>query len=524
MADYIFSVDGTETGTVGPNQTAFVYNLDFFDKTDIVTAPFDTGTLAFEIDGGIDLDLTGYAGITGFDTVTVRSVAGGVNLTIGQDFNTPPPSYSHVSVVAQSDVDGTIVLDASALSGYRSAFLDAQSDGHNVLTGGAFNDYLSGGAGADRFDGGGGIDRVDLSHSQAGVTVDLVAGTGIGGAAQGDTYINIESIVGTAFADRLIGVGGSVEAEIDGGPGNDVVIASSGYAYGGAGDDVLIVTGAMSRCWGGPGIDQVNFKIAPHGVRLDLIDRGPTAFGPTFDGFENVYGSESNDQFYGDGGSNVLEGAGGDDILQGRGGSDVLRGGAGADQLDGGSGNGSDTVSYWLSSIGVTVNLATGTGHGGDAEGDTLTGFETLSGSQGNDFLTGDVFANTLQGWNGDDVLEGGIGKDVLTGGAGADRFVFTTVGDSLYGADADRITDFSHAQGDKIDLSAVFGGPHSEFEFIGQSTYSSPQNFSGPELRFAFTSPTTTTIAGDLDGDAVSDFHIVLSGHINLSASDFIL
>ncbi|MGK9168119.1 M10 family metallopeptidase C-terminal domain-containing protein [Inquilinus limosus] len=522
MANYIFSVDGPETGTVGQNESALVYDLDFFDTTDTVTAQ-SPATLEFDINGDIDLDLTGYPGITGFSKVIARSETGGVHLTIGEDFRVSNALLGF-SVIASSGADSTIVLDASTLIG--GVRLDAQSDGNNVLIGGAGRDVLTSGAGADQFDGRDGFDTVDYSHSSAGVRVDLLADIGTGGDAQGDTYTSVEGVVGSAFADRL--VVGAVHEIVDGGDGNDVLISADGeyngsnVLAGGEGDDVVIPGTSINKCWGGAGIDQLNLQRFGQGVAVDLLNNDQ--YEDRFVEFENVFGGAGNDRFYGNAGANVLEGAGGNDALNGRGGSDVLRGGAGADQLNGGSGDGSDTVSYFLSSMGVTVNLATGTGHGGDAEGDTLTGFEILSGSQGNDHLTGDALANTLQGWNGNDVLEGGIGKDVLTGGAGADRFVFTTIGDSLYGANADRITDFSHAQGDKIDLSAIDLGPYSEFYFIGQRAYSIPGHAGAVELRFAFTSPTTTTIAGDLDGDAVSDFHIVLSGHINLVESDFIL
>ena len=148
------------------------------------------------------------------------------------------------------------------------------------------------------------------------------------------------------------------------------------------------------------GIDQVRFETDFDGAVIDLLDAEDR-----FAEIENMYGSENNDYFSGDAGANVLEGAGDDDELYGRGGSDVLRGGAGADRLNGG--DGSDTVSYWYSSLGVTVDLVTRTVHGGDAEGDILSGFEILSGSQGNDHFTGDALANTLQGWNGNDVLKG---------------------------------------------------------------------------------------------------------------------
>ena len=287
--------------------------------------------------------------------------------------------------------------------------------------------------------------------------------------------------------------------------------------WGGAGDDILIVSSATTRCIGGAGIDQVRFEIDPDGAAIDLLDTKDR-----FGEIENVYGSESNDCLSGDLGANVLEGAGDDDELYGRGGSDVLRGGAGADILNGG--DGSDTVSYYLSSASVTVDLDTGTGHGGDAEGDTLMGFEVLSGSQGDDHLTGNPFANTLQGWNGNDVLEGGSGKDMLTGGVGADRFVFTTFHDSRTGADADRITDFSRAPGDTIDLSAIDANTagilgNQAFTFIGSSLYTG-----AGQLRAVNTSPGIITIAGDYNGDGVSDFHIQLTGNLALVASDFIL
>ena len=67
---------------------------------------------------------------------------------------------------------------------------------------------------------------------------------------------------------------------------------------------------------------------------------------------------------------------------------DVLNRSAGADVLD--CGAGSDFVSYWSSSAGVTVTLAddgTAAVSGGDAAGDTLRGFENIEGSGHADVL-----------------------------------------------------------------------------------------------------------------------------------------
>jgi Ca2+-binding RTX toxin-like protein len=137
--------------------------------------------------------------------------------------------------------------------------------------------------------------------------------------------------------------------------------------------------------------------------------------------------------------------------------------------------------------------------------------------------LIGNAGANTLHGWGGNDVLRGGAGKDMLTGGAGADRFVFIASGDSMVGAHADRITDFSRAQLDKIDLAAIDANlavaGNQGFSFIGSGAFTRHAG----ELRFTVGGG-VTTIAGDLNGDGVSDFHIVLNGTVALQASDFTL
>ncbi len=182
------------------------------------------------------------------------------------------------------------------------------------------------------------------------------------------------------------------------------------------------------------------------------------------------------------------------------------------DVLDGGSGI--DAVTYTENEVGVVVNLATGVGRGGNAQGDTYQGIENVNGSTGNDTLIGNAAANALNGW---------AGTDVLTGSGGADRFVFSSLAHSVVGANADRITDFSHAQGDRIDLSAIDANTgvagDQGFSFIGTGLYT---HHAG-ELRYAV-SGGTTTIAGDVNGDGASDFHIALTGSLALVTGDFVL
>jgi len=125
----------------------------------------------------------------------------------------------------------------------------------------------------------------------------------------------------------------------------------------------------------------------------------------------------------GTGGDDVIPGTDGNDTQSGLGGNDILLGSPGADTLDGGGGN--DTADYSGSPAGVTVDLDTGVGSGGWAEGDKLISIENVIGSSFNDVLYGTAGSNVLIGGAGDDVLHGRGGDDVLNGGAGFDRIVF---------------------------------------------------------------------------------------------------
>jgi Ca2+-binding RTX toxin-like protein len=311
-----------------------------------------------------------------------------------------------------------------------------------------------------------------------------------------------------------------VKVNFDGGLSVEVTGSGMGFGLGG-------VTGTATKLvllqGGSPAVTLSGFSIAASTV-YNAVQAGDyqglaaTMFG----GADTMTGSQKVDTLLGLGGDDTLSGLGGNDVLGGGDGNDVLRGGAGADTLNGG--NGTDTVSYYTSSIGVVVNLETGKGSGGEAQGDLMTGIENVSGSQSWDSMIGTTGANVLQGWNGNDYLLGGRGADTLSGGAGADTFLYIGTIHSLVGAGADRITDFSHAQGDKIDLAQIdantIAAGNQAFSFIGNGLYTGVAG----QLRFAFAQPGVTTIAGDVNGDKVSDFHINLTGVMAVVAGDFVL
>jgi Ca2+-binding RTX toxin-like protein len=130
---------------------------------------------------------------------------------------------------------------------------------------------------------------------------------------------------------------------------------------------------------------------------------------------------------------NRLRGQGGDDVIRAGDGNDRVRGGEGADILDGG--NGSDRLEYINDTVGVTVDLSANTASGGNAEGDTIVNFESITGGEGDDRLTGDSNANRLDGRGGINILVGGGGNDTFidttleTTGAGG---IFATSGEDL--------------------------------------------------------------------------------------------
>ena len=153
-----------------------------------------------------------------------------------------------------------------------------------------------------------------------------------------------------------------------------------------------------------------------------------------------ISGDDGNDRITGSAFADTINGGAGIDTLFGNGGNDTLIGGAGADRLDGGLGI--DTASYASSAAGVSVNLTTGLGSGGDASGDVLISIENVIGSALADALTGNAVANTLSGGGGNDTLAGKLGNDVMVGGLGGDSFIFDTALNAT--TNRDSITDFN--------------------------------------------------------------------------------
>ena len=132
--------------------------------------------------------------------------------------------------------------------------------------------------------------------------------------------------------------------------------------------------------------------------------------------------------------------------------------------------------------------------------------------------VDGTARAEWLQGLNAGDRLIGRGGADVLTGGAGADTFVYQSASDSTPEA-PDRITDFSPAQGDRIDLSALSGVLGiGALRFVGSAPFAGRGT-----VRYSWVG-SQTVVEADVNGDGVADLTIRLDGRVALTAGDFVL
>jgi len=152
-------------------------------------------------------------------------------------------------------------------------------------------------------------------------------------------------------------------------------------------------------------------------------------------------------------GNDTLIGGTAFDTLTGGAGDDLIVAGPGGGLLDGGSG--SNAVSFAQINQGdrtLIVNLADHYASlyqlGAEAPDffATLTHFDTVIGSAGDDTISGDTTANTLVG---------GAGADTLTGGGGSDVFRYAAATDSTV-QNHDVITDFT--TGDRLEFAGMNG------------------------------------------------------------------
>ncbi|MFN2201508.1 MAG: calcium-binding protein, partial [Caldilineaceae bacterium] len=332
---------------------------------------------------------------------------------------------------------------------------------------------------------------------------------------------DVQEVVGTNNEDALFA--GTTSVTFDALDGDDSLRGSSvdDTLIGGAGDDYLAGAGGADRIEGGSGADTVDYSDSTAGVSINLDDAGTAstaatnfaapeeghigggyAEGNSLTGIENIVGSSQDDVLIGNAAANRLEGGAGDDVLRGEAGNDMLLGDEGNDTLVGGAGNdtldggdGTDTVDYGQEGgpHGVIVNLSDAPVTADIGDGEVTVSANSAIDTFGDiDLLSG---IDSIIGTEHRDVLVGAGDGVKLTGGGGADSFVLT-------GTDiADLIVDYNQAEGDVVDLTALY---HQFTEPGSGNEGVTADQFISEQVQY---DQNTGALSVDMDGDSTNGY-----------------
>ncbi|SFK56067.1 VCBS repeat-containing protein [Methylorubrum salsuginis] len=296
--------------------------------------------------------------------------------------------------------------------------INGRTDPKVPVNGTSGNDTLLASPAAETFSGGKGSDTVSYARAKAGVAADLSAQTSNSGDAVDDTYVSIENLKGSAFADTLRG---DAHANIlDGSGGAD-------WLVGGAGNDTYIVDNVGDTCSEYSSTGGVDLVVASVSYKLGRyyysnLENLTLAGKAHIDGT----GNELANTLHGNGGNNILDGDLGADKLYGGLGNDTYLVDNAGDRVFEKASEGKDTVRASVSYV--------------LAAGQAIETLELAAGRTNFD-LTGNGEANTLRDNAGDNRLDGGAGddllvstggRDVLIGGAGSNGAVIDRAGATI--------------------------------------------------------------------------------------------
>ncbi|WP_295882586.1 calcium-binding protein [uncultured Thiohalocapsa sp.] len=396
----------------------------------------------------------------GTDSLTGPASDRSYQLTGANAGQVGPVQFTGVDRLTGAGDDDALVGAAGALT------WDIETTGRGSVAGISFDEM-------ERLTAGRGAQTLSFAGRATGVVVDLERGeaTGFEGIS------GFRHIIGSDFADRLIG--DAAANTLQGRDGDDRLT-------GGAGSDSLV---------GGSGADVV---VAARDADMTLANTSLTIGTEGTDSLSGITAAE----LTGGDGANVLDAAGfsGETTLTGGAGNDTLIGGAGDDRLSGGvgtdsiSGGGGTNTLFETADADFTLN-DTALTRGADPA-DSLAAIQRaeLTGGDGDNVLDASGFSGraTLIGGAGDDTLIGGSGDDRLTGGAGIDVIDGGAGSNTLVEAGDHKfvLTDSRLDTGEGDDEQV-------QLRLTGSVT--------GGSFSLAFGGETTRTIAHDASADRVA-------------------
>ncbi|MFK7941751.1 MAG: hypothetical protein AB8B85_02375, partial [Paracoccaceae bacterium] len=406
------------------------------------------------VNGGGSLFNSADAGLsdTGQDLLTYETKSSGVtiNLALAGFSSTGDDEVTALQIVDETgnsaDIVGFSTIEnltgsdfADNLTGDNGANAIRGLDSADDIDGGGGADTIIGGEGGDTIEGGSGIDWASYEESDAAVDIDLndLSGpNGSGGHATGDTVTGVENLLGSGFADTLLG--NSSNNIIDPGlrlsGGTEII-------QGRAGTDTL----QLNRSDNSSGMTFV-FSGIPILFNFDVFEGSSGTASYETDGIEQIFVTtgSGNDTIIGatlaNPTTNLLDG---DDIVNSGSGNDIIGVGLGRDIVVAGAGD--DTV--FRSSAGVEtfiidggVGVDTLNGVFAEETRDIVLISTSLTDTDFNQELFLDdgavirgfeVYQGVITGSGNDELVQEGEIDNIFTTGDGAD-FVKVNFGDNI--------------------------------------------------------------------------------------------
>lgn len=514
-------------------------NIDFFAGTNTLT---NAGLIGGNVIGGADLDT-----ITNSGTIN-----GTINTSMGGDTLNNSGTINGAVALAESS-------DTLNNSGTINGNADVGSGPSNVINNsGRINGNVLGDVGADTLNNRGVITgNVELSIGPNKITNS--------GTIRGNVTCAEGADLVTDYLVTALGtISGQILGTVDLGLGNDTfqgganaehVLASYGadtVLLGGGDDSYLAGPGGgfgeqNDIVNGGTGIDTYDASLATATVYINLDTRthskvwvngtnftnsiANSAFGfeisgdsnpddvngltrDSLSGFENAVGGSGWDWLWGTAGNNRLLGNAGQDSISGMEGDDFIDGGADGDQLEGGLGN--DRI-YGGNDADILI-------------GDQSNGIDyyKFTGA-GNDLLDGGAGGDSFFGNGGRDTMIAGIDSE-------RDWFFYTDKTDSgVTATTRDVIQQFGMydliALG-QLDADQRAGAASAGDQAFALTADNGRAGFTAGvagvagtvgQIRFQDTAA-GMIVWGEVNGDKIADFSILVAGVHSLAATDFLL